>query len=536
MMKIFLTASIACLYACSDFDELNSNPVTSTDMDPNLLVSGIQHRISENHQEWKRYLNYPGGFMNQWSGSWDIAEYAGKGIKQVLYMEQMWSSYYSKMVKSAVDIIQRTKDDPERVNIYSVGRILRVQLFLKLTDFYGDIPYSDAGMAYYNGVFKVKYDKQEDIYHDFFKELKEASDALDATKDKVTYDLYYNGDIAKWKRFANSLRLRIALRLIKVEPERAKEEAEAAIRDGVFTSNDDICFVKHEDYENPSTGFGKGNGLALRLSSIDEPTTYSTYMLSTELLTEMEKTNDPRIRFYGSVYANDAAYTDVTDLVLAYYNGSYAKLGVPAQLFVWETVIPGISYNNITVTQPDGVKITLRSNEQRMRPSKLFTAFGAPFVHMSYAEVKFLLAECAVRGWETGGTAEAHFSGALEAAVNQWTIFGASPNKDVVQAFVEANPLTGDEQERLLQINTQLWILHFLDPMETWSNWRRTGMPDLKYYNYYPELNQSGGKTPRRMQYPLEEQLKNKDFLDEAIARMGGTDDWTNRVWWDVEQ
>jgi len=78
-----------------------------------------------------------------------------------------------------------------------------------------------------------------------------------------------------------------------------------------------------------------------------------------------------------------------------------------------------------------------------------------------------------------------------------------------------------------------LWILHFLDPLESWANWRRSGYPEVTYYNRNPSVNTSNGKTPRRIQYPLEEQLKNAANLQEAVERLGGSDDWTGRVWWD---
>jgi hypothetical protein len=526
---IVLVGILVSFTGCMDFDDMNADPTKSTDMDPNLQIPTIQMRQTENHQEWHRYLSYPAGFMNQWTGNWGTIEYGGHGKKYDNYMEQMWVSYYPFMIKNVVDVIQRTKDNPDLVNINSVGRILKVQCFHKMTDVYGDIPYFDAGMGYYSGVFKVKYDRQEEIYHDMLKELKEAGEALDPAKDLITYDFYYNGDLSKWKKFANSLRLRLAMRLIKADPAKARQEAEAAIAAGVFQSNEDICYIKHEDFQNPSEGVGKGNGIALRLFGPEDPT-QSGFRLSTELIKEMEDSKDPRIPYYGRAYLNDGDRTDITDLVKEQLL-LYQTMTLPAQRWPWDD---GMWKPAITVML-NGKEVSVEHNLQRLQPSKLITAFDAPYIHMSYAEVKFLLAEAAVRGWNTGGgSASQHYEEALRAAVYQWSLFGVtSIPQEPVEEFVRFNALKPGSE--LMQINTQLWILHFLDPIETWSNWRRTRMPDLIFHNYLPTVNESNGTFPRRLEYPTEEQMKNKDNYEEALSRMGGKDDWTNRVWWDKE-
>jgi hypothetical protein len=135
----------------------------------------------------------------------------------------------------------------------------------------------------------------------------------------------------------------------------------------------------------------------------------------------------------------------------------------------------------------------------------------------------------AVRGWKTD--AAEHFRRGIEAAIRQWELFGVNVNPTVATDF--ANSIALVPGQEMNQINTQLWILHFLDPLESWSNWRRTGFPELEFYNFKPAVNQTGGQIQRRLQYPLEEQMRNAENFQEAVNRMGGTDDWMNRVWWD---
>jgi hypothetical protein len=525
---ILVTLLMGTLVSCSNFDELNKDPNKSINLDPNLQIATVQMRQSEDHQEWHRYLCYPGGFMAQWCGDWATVNYGGHCTKSTAFTEVLWTYYYPYIIRDVVDVVQRTKDNPEFTNVNAIARILKVESFLKLTDYYGDIPYFNAGMGYYTGNYNAAYDNQEDIYNDFFKELTEAAANLNPSGDLLTYDLYYNGNIAKWKKFANSLHLRIAMRLIKVNPAKAREEAEKAIAAGVFTSNDDICYVNHENYQNPGSGKGPGNGLATRLSNQGDAIN-NAFRLTTELISAMENRKDPRILYYGGVYFNNGVGTEITREVKAALNCDYQYMTFPAQYFSYEDWRPAI---DIVV---NGETWNVPHSFQRLQPSKLITRFDAPFIHMAYAEVEFLLAEAAYRGWNVGGgSAESHFEKGLEAAVRQWAVvFGVSNLDEVAIAdFISFNKnnFAGNE---LTEINTQLWILHFLNPLETWSNWRRTGIPAINFI-VWPD-NASDGKIPRRMEYPLEEQTKNADNYREAISRMGGKDDWTNRVWWDKE-
>ncbi|GHU93433.1 hypothetical protein FACS1894156_0260 [Bacteroidia bacterium] len=521
--------------ACTDFDELNSDPNKSTDMDPNLQIATVQMRQSEDHQEWHRYLIYPGGFMAQWAGEWATVDYGGKAKRNAAYMEYMWIMYYPYIIRDVVDVVERTKGNPKYVNVNAVGRILKVENFLRLTDYYGDIPYSNAGMGYYSGDFNAKYDPQEQIYNDFFNELTTAAAALTVGGDPLSHDLYYNGDIEKWRRFANSLHLRIAMRLIKVNPAKAREEAEKAIARGVLNSNSDICYVKHEDHQNPGDGKGAGNGLTTRLSNQGAAAT-NAFRLTTELVTAMEDRKDPRILYYGGMYLNTGAAPDILQPVrdtlaklLEVTTCPLSYITTPAQYF---------SYDNLD-GRPEikielgGQQVSVPHSYQRLQPNKMIQKFDAPFIHMTYAEVEFLLAEAAQRGWNAGGeTAEEHFVKGLEAAVRQWSLFGVTNfNNTAIADFVNYNKANFAGNE-LVEINTQLWILHFMDPLETWSNWRRTGIPDLNFV-VFPD-NTSGGQIPRRIEYPKDEQMKNPTFYNEALDRMGGTDSWTNRVWWDV--
>ena len=520
------------LGSCVNFDDLNSDPNKSTDMDPDLLLSTIQWLPSSDWQRMHRLFIYPAGFMNQWAGAWVIVNYGGEGRKNTAYFEYLWATSYPEVIKNVVDVVERTKDDPEKINTHAIARILKVQNFMRLTDYYGDIPYFEAGMGYFTGNLKPKYDKQEDIYADFLKELKEAEAALDVSQPAPKYDHYYNGNIAQWKKYANSLRLRVAMRLVKVDPARAETEAKAAIQSGVFTSNSDICYLKHENLVTPGVGVGTGNAVSNLLNeSATGATNGSWFWYTSDFIKPMELMNDPRIRYIAGAYLNDRNKTDVTDQVLA-QRGSYAAMCCAAQAYSYDAnpEYPSAA-TDLDVIDANGETVSLDMAYTRLRPSNAIDAYDAPYIHMSYAEVAFLKAEVEIH-WGSIGDAATYYAEGLQAAVRQWTLFGVEVDADQADAFA-ANLLRTGKEDALYDINMQLWILHFLDPLESWANWRRSGYPEVTYYNRNPSVNTTNGQTPRRIQYPLEEQLKNAVNLQEAVDRLGGSDDWTGRVWWD---
>ena len=531
----FLAIVIVAMFSlnsCTDFDELNRDPNKSTNMDTDLLLSTVQWLPSSDWQRMHRLFIYPAGFMNQWTGSWAVVYYGGEGQKNTGYFEYLWSTSYPEVIKNVVDIVERTKEDPEKVNTYAIARIMKVQNFMRLTDYYGDIPYFEAGMGYYTGNLKPKYDKQEDIYNDFLKELKEAAADLDASKPSPKYDHYYNGKISQWKKYANSLRLRAAMRLVKVDPARAEAEAKDAIQSGVFTSNNDIGYIQHENLVTSGSGVGTGNAVSNLLNASSAGgTTGSTFWFTSDFIKPMESMNDPRIRYIAGAYLNDEKKTDITDQVYA-KRGSYAAMCCAAQGYSYDVNLEyPDAITNLDIIDAQGETVSLDLAYTRLRPSNAIDTYDAPYIHLSYAEIAFLQAEVEAR-WGSPANAASHYADGLRAAVQQWSLFGINVDASKTEAFAK-NPLRANKEEALYDINMQLWILHFLDPLESWANWRRSGYPEVTFYNRNPSGNTTNGETPRRIQYPLEEQLKNAVNLQEAIDRLGGSDDWTKRVWWD---
>ena len=528
-----IAAVILSFTACAHFDELNEDPNSVTNMNPNLIIPTVQHLTTHNWQAQHRIFGV-GGFMNLWTGDYVTMQF-GEGRRNIAVSEYLWHTAYAGqgLVRNVVDIIERTRDDANMVNTHAMARIMRVNVFMQLTDFYGDIPYFDAGMGFFNGIFMPRYDRQEEIYLDFLKELREAAEQLDVNRPVPSVDFFFNGDVERWRRYANSLRLRAAMRLIKVMPDLARTEAEHAVASGVFQSNADILFMAYENVFNSSDGLmDRGNPISNLLqgrNSVDG----SLFFLTRDLIQRKENLNDPRIRFVAGVFLDDRQRTEITDQVLA-ARGSYSAMAVPSQMTPWDLEMdnpfPGSESNLLIDVNGEIHDVNMRTT--RLRPSNYLIAFDAPRIIFSYAEVEFLQAEMAIRGWTTPLSADEHFRRGLEAAVMQWTLFGANATPAMAANF--ANSVSLIPGQELNQINTQIWMLHLLDPIEAWSNWRRSGYPDIQFYNRRPAVNQTNGQAPRRMQYPLEEQMRNPNNWSEAVNRMGGVDDWMNRVWWDV--
>ena len=222
----FLIVCFFCLYSCADLTELNENPTKATSISSHLLIPTIQLTHSQYLQSTLRYMIFPGAFVNHWIGGWSMQEYGGKCKKRVDYMERLWTIYYPEIIKTAVALVDQTANNPKETNLNAIGRILKVEAFLKLTDYYGDIPYFEAGKVYQENIVKPKYDKQEDIYKAIFAQLDKALEGLDTeTAGLTSFDCWCNGDRTLWKKIANQLKLRMALRIVKVNPVDAEKYA-----------------------------------------------------------------------------------------------------------------------------------------------------------------------------------------------------------------------------------------------------------------------------------------------------------------------
>ena len=555
---VCMSVAVFVLASCSDkiYEEINTDPTKADHVNPSsqLSYAELQMYGDMNYVDVHRLYTY--AFTQHLMGCWNTTNYGGQHRMDDNAMSRPWNNLYAGAIRNLTDAIEATKDDATQVNIHAALRIFRVYVGSLLTDYYGDVPFSEAGMGYITGNSKPKYDKQEDLYRFFFTELKEAAALFDISAKAITSDPLFGGNIAEWITFANSLRLRYAMRLSDVLPDFAKTEFVDALEDGVMVSGTDDACVKHL---NVSYSFGqeafrdiRGNAMAKYFYGND-PANNPSYLCQT-FWEQLYKNNDPRTtrlcRFYIDDYMSISTgdgRIDVTDAVLA------TQAANPSTNVIY-TIAPGEfswdnwpSYTDIPgsplATQIEGIQAAHPdynpgSNPRWLMPklANNFLRSDNPGILMTYAEVCFLRAEAAVLGWTTDNAKDCYENG-IRAAMNILAdYYGCSVITDAEYAayIAEAAVAFGsvpDQQKS--QINTQAWILHFHNPAEAWANVRRADYPKLQAPNTKNPLI-DGADIPVRLCYPIKEETYSKDAYREAKDRVGNYS-WHARLWWDTK-
>ena len=553
-IKTFIILSAALLAgissSCSDsyMEDLNTDKSKANSIDPNAQLTKPELQTYGDLGMVEIYRNYLYAFTQQLMGCWNTTNYGGRHTVDNNEMGRIWTSFYPKAIKNLTDAIHRSAEDENRKNINAILRIYRVYMMSVITDIYGDAPYSEAGLGYLKEIYNPKYDTQEDIYNDFFTELKDAASALNAANDRITGDVIYNGDVAKWIKLANSLRLRYAMRISDVAPEKARKEFEDALASegGVLTSGSDDALIKYMDI---SFSFGqdsytdyRGNALSQLLFGND-PANNPSYLCST-FFNQLYNTKDPRTfmiaRFYYDGLMSQTSPDNRIDLTDEITGKGIAMNPCQPGAFSYDPWPQGYDSDmmkEIAKTNPSVETTMARETEPKLANN--FLRGDNPGVVMTCAEVNLLLAEASLKKWNTGGTVEGFYSKGVRAAMDfladNYGYDRISDND--FNAYIADNGTGHTEQQAKAAINTQAWILHFTNPAECWANVRRSGYPRLKSpaeYGFGQYL--TGGKDiPVRLCYPTLESSYNKPGYDEALKRMGGKDSWNTHVWWDVE-
>lgn len=531
-----ITFGVLCLCsllltACTDFEELNTDPSKAATTNPNHQLSMIQLQTWGHWQMCQPYPFYLAAFTQYMQGDWNTTNYGGQYRKNDAEMGNTWNLMYPSLIKNIVDILDKTKDNEREVNIHSIARIYKVYLFSILTDMYGDCPYFEAGKGFISGNVKPAYDKQELIYKDFLKELSEAAEALTADGDRVTGDIIYQGNIDRWKRLANSLHLRYAMRIVKAEPELAKQEVIKAVSQeaGLLKSATDDALITYTDIVNWDSDEYRRNGLAQMWRGREA---YPTAYICSTFWKQLDSTSDPRLFVFGRCYNESSANNPFgrIDLTEDMLNTENAKFQPCDPGYFWYESWPNGYWNTTTNAWED--------KSTRPQLNNIFLKGDMPGVVMTYAEVELLLAEAKAR-WEgeitTGSDASAHYENGVRAAIHFLEKFGADKfEEQSIDTYLQANPLPAAGLDaQLTAINTQLWILHFNNIPEGYANWRRSDIPVLLPSPHYGAVTIDSQTTPLRLCYPLFESSYNPEGYQSAIHAMGGKDDWNAPVWWD---
>lgn len=416
---------------------------------------------------------------------------------------------YTDVVPQLQSIFQAA--DPASAE-YALANVLWVLVFHRVTDYWGPIPYFNAGVP---GT-SVPYDPQDKIYDDFFKRLAAAITVLKVKLNEKPYgdwDLMYAGDVNKWLRFANTLRLRLALRISKVDPTRAKTEAETAVADGTLTSSPgDDAYVKRSE-----TGQDY-NGLSIMSD-------WNEFRMSATMESVLKGYSDPRMPIYFLPAQTTGTYE-------GHRNGLTSTQ---------QTQAPNLHGANSHV----GARWASPSY------GGLASHLSTPQNVMATAEAYFLRAEGALLGWNMGGTAQSFYEAGITNSFKQWGITDAAVITAYINStstpiapndFLNSPPVTNIPVKwgatvavQNEQIALQKWLAMYPDGMEAWADSRRS-----RYMKLYPVANSDNPDITntltqwiRRIPFLDSEKSRNGAEVQKAVQLLGGPDKITTPLWWD---
>ncbi|HEX3164682.1 MAG TPA: SusD/RagB family nutrient-binding outer membrane lipoprotein [Chitinophagaceae bacterium] len=520
MIKIFkrlmLMSSVFLFTGCDkDFVEVNTNPYAINAVDPALLFAGAQRTHlgtwTAEHTIVQQFASpYNTGANDGFNFNNDI-----DGVST-----PKWGEYNSN-IKNLIQALTVLGPTTTRVNLKSMIRIWKAQVFMGLVDAYGDVPYSEAGKAVSDVIFYPKYDDDAVIYADLYKELKESIAALTATADFVPEDLFYGtkaqpstktgnatDQVAKWKKLGNSLLLRLGMRYSKLEPSKAQAIVAEAFAGGVMASNADNAYVKYD-----GTLYTEGDNAALR--------NFSQFNYAAEpFVNQLKSTVDPRGKF---ILAN---FTDP---------GNVAGQPNPDTVLANQYGVPIGKLDATLAAPPYRGKRGAGLNYSQMNVWTI-AAPNVPEFWVTYAQTSLLLAEAAKQGWVPGGDAQTriYYENGIVADMDTYSLYpGTTPiSTGEKTAYINNPAVLYNATDALKLINTQYWIATLRNGTEAFANFRRTGFPALSPNLYNNNL---GGGFVRRLSYPDFEASSNTANYNAALAAMGmaGGEKLTVRVFWD---
>lgn len=513
---ILLVAAILPVSCIKNFDRLNTNPNELTDSllkyDYKYVGAFIPGMLTSLYStvDWQYQLQQN---LNAdiYSGFMGIPTPFNSGKNNSNYFMMDWNNWPFKVafdnVMSGWKLV-KDRGEKTRPDLYAVATIIKVASMHRVTDVFGPIPYSKFG----SGGFSTPYDSQESIYNSFFAELDESIQSL-TTFDKTNpagkaqlkpFDLLYGGEYGDWIRFANSLKLRLAMRISFANEALAKKQAEAAVNNeyGVITDNKKSAMVR------------SGNGVTVSNSLYVISQEYNDIRMGAPMESFLKGYNDPRLK--------------------AYFR---------------ESGMPGGGYRGIR----NGIDIKAKPDYEKF--SALNIERNTPVRVLAASETFFLRAEGAVRGWAMNGDAKALYEEGIRTSFAQYELGDATAylNDAVSKPLGYTDPVSavnnvaanaphlstitvrwqdGDNFEtKLERVITQKWISLYPDGEEAWAEFRRTGYPKL----FPVVVNYSGGSIPgfiKRLPFPPDEYKNNKDEVTKAAALLNGPDNGGTRLWW----
>ncbi len=514
--------ALLTVMSCEDLTEFNKDTKNPAEVPAGALFSNATKDLFD-------FLTEPNVNINNfrlWAQQWAQTTYADESNYDLITRNvngNAWNILYSQVIRDLEEMKITVAADEfiteeHARNQNALAEIMQVFAYHVLVDIFGDIPYTEA----LTDDVTPAYDDDAAVYADLFVRLDAALAALEGDAGLGSYDLVYDGDLEKWERFGNSLKLRMAIRLADVNPTESQNLAEEAVAAGVFTSNEDNFLLEYQG-STPNT-----NPLWVSLIQSGR----SDYVAASTLVDPMNALNDPRLPFYfGDLVPfgyplNDAGTKQ---------DSTFTTAGFP---LYWENVDGEDSVvfvsGNVTISASDSLKNPRLFYGGVYGDNNAYNAFSHPGtlqetptfpgIIMSYWEVEFLLADAAERGYSVGGTTEEHYANGIEASILYWGGTQEEADAYIAQPEVAFATAAGTPFERIAM---QKWISLYDQGFEAWSTVRFYDHPDM------PIAVLSELPTPTRYTYPVTEYSLNEVNVNAARSSIGG-DELDTQVFWDV--
>lgn len=527
-------ASLLCVAAgvlssCTgNFEEMNVNPTEPTAVSPALLLPMMEeygfdcrsweYQVGENlhANQFAQYVSCSATYFNTdryaWKDSWAKDGY--------------WKPYYLYYANNLRTVKAALEEHPEYQNMYDVMRILGVMVAARTTDVFGDVPYSEAG----SGELSPAYDSQKEIYYSFFTTLDEAISNLKANKSDATQssygtsDIIYDGDLDKWIKLANSVRLRLAMRLSFIDADKAKSEGEKALAGDLIDSNECSAGIARDT---------RSSGHSLWTISFWNEFRASKTIID-KMLTE-SSVEDPRLSMWFS--QTEAYVNGESDI-----RWQGLPNGLPTDMLNNPDAYPEYTASHNSCVWGYNSCGNWNSNAKGSKvaaPSDYYEQVVRRHIIFNYAEVCFLKAEAAIRGWNGAGDAKTNYENGIRAsfAESREDADASVYTTDNDEAYIAGGNVkwnAGDDFEtKLEKIITQKWLGIYPNGTEAWTEFRRTGYPELTPVVQSELSILPQGVFIKKLRY-IDDELSMNSNASSSSLNQGQGDGQNVRVWWDT--
>ncbi len=509
--SVALLCSIVFVMSCTDnFDDINTNKNKLSQLEPAqlpFLFSKVQSTATNNGWNYQIAQNLFHDQYCQYFANTTTYFPSDRLVIRMDWIRAAWNPIYTEVVPQLQTIMAETEPTSAE---FALANIMWVYTFHRLTDTWGPVPYFKAGEA----GLGVPYDAQDVIYDDLLKRLESSVATLNGYAGQNVFgnfDLIYEGDIDKWRKFANTLRLRLAIRISKVDPGRAKTEGEAAVASGTLTTSpaDDALITRSKKGDD-------FNGLSIM--------DWNEFRMSAAMESVLKGYDDPRMPIYFLPAVTTGDYEGLRNGLTS---GDMAA-----------------DLNKADANSHHGARWS--STEGLETPSNV----------MATAEADFLKAEGTLLGWNMGGgTAQSHYEQGIRNSMLQWGITDEAAITAYINStstpiapgdYLDSPPLTDvpvlfgattDIQKE--QITLQKWLALYPEGVEAWADIRRSGALTL-----YPVANSDNSDLPstpanpatdhiRRIPFINDEKVSNGVEVGRAVDLLSGEDKITTPLWWD---